>query len=202
MNEELFTGSIWFSLVLAVALAVIDAALSLAERYYYHSGAKYRIKVEDEYPLDKPYHAARGVRQFFNRRYVLFVLGTALGVPAAWWIFTRANPRPDVFVAAMGGLLLLETAECVRLARVVTLYRLALRGEGFDGQVSVPRWLPINLMVVDLYGFALLYLLIYLLTGSLFFLGGAGSCFVRAHAARDGSIYIKWMKKHGRTPWR
>lgn len=194
MIDSLLTSSVWFPLGAALLLHALDAWLSMVERYNYHSGARLVIFMPEQYPLEKLFRPAAGIIQFWDRRTTLFLIGVALVVPLSYYVFVIRESAPWVFVFLMGGLLLYEVAECMRLGRMLTLFRAARDRQGVEGYLSVPRWLTANLFVIDLYSFGLLYLLFFFGTGSMFFLGGAAACFIRAHATRDFAVFSRWIR--------
>jgi hypothetical protein len=185
MFTTLLTNSPWPGIVLALAFTLLDLALTIRERALYYVGAQELIAIQGQYRLDRPYQAGAGWRQFWTRRYTLLLAGTAAGVGAGWYIFTRMNNLPEVYLFTVGGLVLFEFVENVRLVRFINLYRYALRKSGLRGHLEVQSWVTNNLFVIDQYAFALIFLLAFLASGEWFFLGGTASCFVFGHQLRD-----------------
>lgn len=194
MIDTLLTSSVWFPLAAAVLLHALDTWLSMVERFNYHSGARHVVFMPEQYPLEKLFKPAGGIFQFWDRRAALFIAGVAVVVPLSYYIFIVRERSAWVFVFLMGGLLLYEVAECIRLGRMATLFRAARERQGVEGYITIPRWLTANLIVIDLYGFGLLYMLLFFGTGSMFFLGGAAACFIRAHATRDFAVFSRWIR--------
>jgi hypothetical protein len=200
--ENLLVVSPWFALAAGLVLYALDIFLTLSERYQYHAGAKDVLEFRERYTLRRPFQPGGGVRQFWDMRFALFLAGGAGGILLTWWVFTRKNDLPQVFIFAVGGLLLYEIAECIRLTRSVTLLRLAREHKGLEGSLKIDSWVTGNLYVIDLYGIALVALLAFLLSGSLFFLGGAVSSFVFGHQVRDHTsvqqIFGNRLKNRGK----
>jgi len=192
--DILLTQSIWVPLAAALLLHGLDVWLSLRERALYHAGARNTIFFPEQYTLSRLYKPTATLSQFWEWRYALFLVGVVISVPLAYSLFVIQRNSGWVFVFLMGGLLLYEAAECIRLGRMVTLFRAVRERQGIEGYLSIPRWLTANLFVVDLYGFGLLYAVLYLASGSLFFLGGAAACFIRAHSLRDWAIFTRWTR--------
>ncbi len=195
MLDSIFSDTPWFTLSVAAVLYLIDVVLTLRERYLYFSGARDVIAMPELYPLNRPFDNAKGWKQLFDRRYVLYVVGMLVGVPLAWWVLVKQYNQPTFFLFGAGGLLLLELNEVIRLVGFNALHSAAKKQEGIQGSVEVTRFLFSNLYAIDMYGYALIYLLAFLYSGSLFFLGGAALSVTRGHAFRDFSIYSKWLKK-------
>lgn len=175
----------WPALVIGLLITGADLALTTAAASLYYGGAREIISLPGQYAMQKPYNPQGGWRQFWTRRYTLFLIGTAIAIPAAWFVFTRMNRLDWVWEFAIGGLVLFELAECLRLLKVVTLFRLARRGTGIVGRLEAQKWASMNLFVVDQYGLALVFLLAFAATGSVFFFGGAATCFLLGHRVRD-----------------
>jgi hypothetical protein len=84
-------------------------------------------------------------------------------------VLVRQLDRPEIFIFMLGGM----------------FFRSAQQGEGIRRQVVCAQrqvWMQV---VLDLYGFVVLYLLIFLKVGRLFFLGGAVTCFISSRRQRD-----------------
>jgi hypothetical protein len=97
----------------------------------------------------------------------------------------RQLNRPEIFIFILGSLYLYLLADGLIEFRRVMLFRSAQRGEGIRGQVIFSQrqvWMQI---VLELYGFVVLYLLIFLMVGGWFFLGGAVTCFISSRRQRD-----------------
>lgn len=79
----------------------------------------------------------------------------------------------SVFRFLCGGLILREVAVLTRHARNISLFCFAKEHQGVSGQVRYERWLSYHVSSVELLSFAVLFVIVYLLTGSMSFLGGA-----------------------------
>lgn len=120
-----------------------------------------------------------------NVRIVGGLLVVAAAILIAWEISVRQYDRPDIFSFLMGGLLLLEAAVALQRFRHIVLFRYARRAEGIRGKIEYSRRLALSLSFFDLYGFVALYVFIFLVSSSWFFLGGALTCFVASRRLRD-----------------
>ncbi|HSJ85734.1 MAG TPA: hypothetical protein VK909_00900, partial [Anaerolineales bacterium] len=90
-----------------------------------------------------------------------------------WWI-TRLNIYLTwTYPLYLGMFLLLEVAVHARHLRNVAIIQEARRHGGMDGQITYRKWFSYRISANDLYISATIFLLVALLTYSLFFLGGA-----------------------------
>ena len=108
-----------------------------------------------------------------------------IAVFAVWVICYQQINRPDLFTFLMGGLVLLEAAAGMRHFRNVIFFHYARQPGTVTGEIEYSRRLVHTQYFFELYGFAALYMLMFLVSGGWFFLGGAVACFVSAQRRRD-----------------
>ena len=82
----------------------------------------------------------------------------------------RQLNRPDIFLFMLGGLVLYLLADGLIEFRRVMLFRSAQRGEGIRGQVIFSQRQVWMQNILELNGFVVLYLFIFLIGGGWFFL--------------------------------
>lgn len=188
MIEQLLISSLW----LAVAVGLISYAASYALAFYetalYLGGISSRITLEGQYSL-----SSNLVKAVEKRRYVdvwLLLRFTAVGVAvwAARWVSLERLHRPEVFSFLLGGLVLIELADCICRLRNISFFRLVRSEKEAKGQITFSRHLVHTLTYAEFYYFAGLFLVIFLVSGSWFVLGGMLSCFLAAQRHRDWTI--------------
>jgi hypothetical protein len=184
LAEEIFLNQVWFTILIGGILFVADAFLTYAASFLYHAGAKDHLAYEGIY--DPPaVHSKPPQQRLFTPIFLLKVGFLCLMILAGWIVLVRQLNRPEIFIFMLGGLYLYLLADGLIEFRRVMLFRSAQRGEGIRGQVIFSQrqvWMQI---VLDLYGFVVLYLLIFLVAGGWFFLGGAVTCFISSRRQRD-----------------
>ena len=118
----------------------------------------------------------------FSGRFLLSLALMALMLSFFW--YSRQNPLffPGLYEFVLGGMLLLQGVAHIRHARQLTLLWYAQNSQGIKGQVEFSAWLDYRQSALELLGFGVLYVAIYLLTGRVFFLGGTVLCLVTALA--------------------
>ncbi len=86
---------------------------------------------------------------------------------------------PDLYTFFLGGLFLQEAAVFSRHIRNLSLIVLSKKGDGLNGKIEYRRWMTLQQSAVELLGFAALYLVLSIIFGSWFFMGGAILCGLR-----------------------
>ncbi len=188
MLERLLLNSPWLAIVLGVIVFAADHYLAIYEAHLYHSGVKDFVVYDGLYHLTPEYQGVLTRRRLISGRWLATVGVLAVGVYAAWWGLTQQSDRSDVFLLLLGGLLLSELAEISREYRQIMFFREVRRRGGLQGRILLTRQLGVMRHVFDLYAFVMLYLLLFLLTGSWFLLGGTFACFVSSRRLRDWAV--------------
>jgi hypothetical protein len=94
----------------------------------------------------------------------------------AWWLAVSWAAIPELFVALLGALVLLNVTATMRHLRNLAFAWYGRKGEGLTGRLEQKRWLSLRLSAVEMGSFALLYLMLFLIAGSWFLAGGVVSC--------------------------
>ena len=175
-------------MVLGVIVFAAEHYTAIYEAHLYHTAVKDFIVYDGLYRLTPEYQAVLTRRRWISGRWLATWGVLAAGVYVAWWGLTQQLDRPDVFLLLMGGLLLNELAEISRQYRQIMFFREVRRRGGLHGHISLTRQLGVMRHVFDLYAFVMLYLVLFLLTGSWFLLGGAVACFVSSRRLRDWAV--------------
>ncbi len=184
MLERLFLGSPWLAAGLNVLAYVIHYSLLRYETKLYYAAASTVVTYEDFYEPPINLRRSSGWR----------VIGVAatLGVSTAilWWATVQELQRPDALQFLMGGWLLLLAMLILRDVRQITLYRYWRTAGGSKGSLTLSQRLLIVTSSTDYQVVAAFYLFLLLVTGDLFFLGGAFTCFAVGRHRRDGGIVL------------
>ena len=188
MIENLFISNVWFALAAGALVYSVNYYLSIYGAYLYHAGAKDTIVFEGLYVLTPTLQKAIAARGFVTTQFLWRLLILSLAILAAWSLCVVQFQRPELFSFLMGGLLLYEAADFLQDFRTIVLFRYARRAEGLQGKIEYSKRLVLTLSVFELYGFAGLYFLMFLVAGSWFFLGGTLTCIVTSRRLRD------WVK--------
>lgn len=112
-----------------------------------------------------------------SRRHVILLVITSLLVILIWWITQLSIYLQWTYPLYLGMFLLLEVAIHFRHLRNIAIIREIRKNGGVDGQITYRQWFSYRNSANELYITATFFLLVSLLTYSLFFFGGAIACF-------------------------
>ncbi len=186
--ENLFVNNVWPTLALGVIAYTAGYFLGVLEIYLYQIGANEHIVFEGGYELAPQFLESIARRRFLTPRFLIALPILAVAIWAVWDIVVQQYKRPEVFLFLLGGLALLEAAVSIQYLRNIVLFQHARNSAGVRGQVEYSKRLVHTLFFIELYSFAGLYLLMFLWTGSWFFMGGSLACFVTASRRRDWTL--------------
>ena len=180
MFEELVFAKIWIVLPIWLLVYVSDYYLTILGARYYKAGVREHIVFQGSYELTPEFQADVDALRMVSPKFVRAVLiSTALIV--FLWLVSREYPSALFFFRFLcGGLILREVAVLVRHARNIALFRMAKEHQGITGQIRYERWLTYHISAVELISFAIVFLIVYLLTGSVSFLVGSALLVVTA----------------------
>jgi len=184
---QVFVNQVWLAVLVGAVFFSFDAALTYYSSYLYHAGAKDQIVYEGVYEPPEV-HGKHPRQRLLSLIFLLKLAFLCLMIRVGWTVMVRQMNRPEVFLFVLGGLLLSQSADILIEFRRVMLFRSVLRGEGIRGQVVYSKRQAWMQTILELYGFVVLYLLIFLVDGGWFFLGGAVTCFISSRRQRDWAL--------------
>ncbi len=173
MIEQFLYDHVWVAIGLWVAVYISDYTLTLrGARLYQEIGKKYR-EIDGSYELTPSYQRDINALRRFSPRFLASLWIYAL-ILAVFWALAVYLKTPEVFALVLGGPLLLEVV--VHLRHVRNIAEFTLAGPNIDGKIKMPRWVSYRLSAVELTSFSAVYLLLFVATGSWFFVGGIVAC--------------------------
>ena len=188
MIERLIISNPWSALIVGVLAYGVGYYLGLYEAYLYHIGAKSYLVLEGDYELTPALQAAIFKRRWVNGRFLAVVFFLTVGILAMWQITIRQYNRPDVLTFLMGGLVLYEAAAGIQHLRNIVLFYYAPKSANLQGKITYSKRLVHTLSFYEMYGFVALYLIMFLVSATWFYLGGALTCFVAGRRHRDWAM--------------
>jgi hypothetical protein len=186
--ETLFINRVWLAIILGVGAYAAEYLLAGHEAYLYHTGAKNFIVLAGRYEQTTAIQQLELKRRIASLKFVVPVVILAVAIFVVWQICIPQYNRPDLFAFLLGGLVLLEASGIMQRARNVVLFRHARDAEGLQGKIEYSKRLVFTLYYTEQYAFTVLCGLLFLLTGSWFFLGGALTTFVSSRRLRDWTV--------------
>lgn len=177
MLGKILIENVWLSMGIWAALYILDYALTIIGAKMYHSGANKVIVFEKGYELTPYFQKDIALMRRFSPRFILALFLSCAGI---WVVRVPLNAPPDIFAFLIGALIFLEVGVHVRHVKNLCLFRYAARSRGLKGHIEYSRWFSLRLSSIELFCFAVLFLLVFLLSNSFFVLGGVATCFVTA----------------------
>lgn len=176
--EYWLTTNPWYGVILWMMLYTSDYYLTI------YSGRGFReiahFQFEGSFELTPQYQKDIDNLRPVSRLHLILLFAYSLLLLVIWWITRTAPFGIDLAWAYpfyLGMLLLVEVAIHLRHLRNVMLIREVRKNGGIEGQVMYKRWFSYRNSANELYIYASLFLLVALLTYSLFFFGGAVMCY-------------------------
>lgn len=177
----------WAPLVIFLpSLAFLaDWTLTLAGARAYRTISD-RWSVEGSYEMNPAWEAAVDSGKWLNAR-VIAVVVIFLALLASLWLATVAVDTvggaalitgPAVFAFAAGTLLLVEVPTLMNHAANLQQFRVFKDPSAASGQIGIARWFALNQTGWFYLRFAVLWLVLGLVSFQAFFLGGALGCLV------------------------
>lgn len=173
MLINLFLRNVWLAIGLWAVLYVMDYIFTLKAARMYQEGASKHFMFPGGYELNPFFKEdVAQLRQFSFRFFLmLFFVGGLL-------LIAHILDVPDFFAFVWGSLVWLQIANHFRHLRNLMVFHYARTSSGVSGEIQYQHWLSLRLSALDMFSFAVLFLVLFLFWGSYFVLGGALGCFV------------------------
>lgn len=173
--QDWLTTSPWYGILLWMILYASDYYLTIYSARGFREIGRYQF--EGSFELTPQYQKDIDHLRPISRLHVILLFAYSLLILVVWWI-TRLSPFLEwTYPIYLGMFLLLEVAVHLRHLRNIALIREIKKNGGVEGQITYRRWFSYRNSANELYITATLFLLVAILTYSLFFLGGAIICY-------------------------
>ncbi len=188
-TDFVLVHNVWLVLGLWILVYTGDFLLTLLGATLYGRAAREYIVYEGSYELTPTFQKDVDALRWINPRFLGFALLTSALIYLIWWLEAQILGTTIFFPLAIGALFLREAAIYIRHLRNISLFGNIGQGSGVKGRIEYRRWLVFRNSAVELFSFALLYLVFYYLVKSWFFLGGTIACLV------TGGQHYWWSRK-------
>jgi hypothetical protein len=135
------------------------------------------IQFEDSFELTPQYQKDIDALKPVSKLHIILLFVYSLIILIVWWLTHITIYLTWAYPLYLGMFLLLEVAVHARHLRNVAIIREVRKNGGVDGQIAYKKWFSYRISANDLYISATVFLLVAILTYSLFFLGGAIMCY-------------------------
>jgi hypothetical protein len=176
--ETLLTHSPWLSIAIWAFTYLLDYYLTLYAARLYQAGAKEHFGFGGSYELTPYYQKEIDHLRLVSPRFLLMLALSSLAIWLVWWLAVRVLGLSELFSLLIGGLVSRQLILLARHVRNIVLFRQARTPGNIQGRVDYLRHVTLHVSAAELFTFAVIYLLISLISGSVFFVGGALACTV------------------------
>jgi len=171
---ELFLDRLWPGLLVWLLLYISDYGLTLACARLYQAGARDKIAFEGSYEINPYYQQDINALRRVSPRFLAALVLSLVWLTAVWWVAMEL--WPPFYAFGLGAVILLELAIHMRHFRNLVLFRAIVVTGSVRGRIEYPRRLMLRMSSLELLGFAGLFAVVFMFTGSWFVLGGATTC--------------------------
>lgn len=176
--DNYFLERLWPGLVFWGVLYISDYYFTLICARLYQRGVRETLQLEGSYEITPYFQADIDSLRAVSPRFIAAWLWTEAWLAATWWFSSQSTPL--LYQVVFGAMVSVELAIHVRHVRNLFLFRAIAGSQGVQGRIQYARPLSLRMSAVDIYGFAGLFLVIFVFTQNWFILGGVLSCFVTA----------------------
>lgn len=195
MIDRYLTETPWIALGIWVVLYLSDYYLTIWGATLRKEKAAALIDTGGSYELTPVFRADVDALRWVSPTFLWYVFLSTLVLLFAWWLTVRYSEFPPGFLFVFGSLVLLEVAVHVRHVRNILFFR-ALRTPGAaEGHIRHSQWLILHLSAIDFISFAMLFVLCFVVTGNLFFIGGTLTCLATGWAHEQRSRRIPRVRR-------
>lgn len=176
MIENLLIHNVWLALALWVFAYVLDYYLTLYAARLYQNGAKEHFGFSGSYELTPYYQKEIDRLRLISPRFLLALALSSVGIWLVWWLAVSFFDLSPFFLLLIGGLISRQLIVLARHVRNIVLFRHARTAGNIQGRVDYTRRVTLRVSAAELLTFAAFFLLIFLISGSIFFVGGTLAC--------------------------
>lgn len=190
--QYVLTMSPWYGILLWIILYTSDYYLTIyCARGFREIG---HLQFEGSFELTPQFQNDIDKLRPVSKLHITLLVIYSIVILILWWITHLTSYLIWTYPFYLGMFLLLEVAVHMRHLRNVVIIREIRKNGGVEGQIAYKKSFSYRISANDLYLSATLFLLVALLTYSLFFLGGAVMCYA------TGFKHVKLAKKAKSNP--
>jgi hypothetical protein len=178
--DQLFVDQLGVALVAWSVLYIADYYLTIYAAQFYRTSAQDHFSVQGSYELTPYYQQDVNALRLVSPRFVAMMVISWVLIATIWFLSVKVIFFPELFLFTLGGLMMREAAVHLRHVRNIATFHLSRSPGAVEGRVVYSRPFSLRLSSVELFAFAVFCLLLSLVVGSWFVLGGALACGVLA----------------------
>lgn len=170
-----FSDRLLLTVVLWVVIYASDYVLTRISAGWYQAGVKQHILYQGGIELTPIYKRDISRLRWISPRFLFLLAFTSVAI-YMFGVLAIEIGIPWLVDVLVGAWFLVEAAIHMRHLRNLAMFYYLKDSRGVQGSIQYEMWLSYRVSAMDGLTFALLYGVIYLLTGSPFFLGGVLTC--------------------------
>ncbi len=167
---------IWLALLVWGLIYLSDYLLTIYSARLYQTYLSQYVVFEGSFELTPYFQKEVNALQWVSFRFWTVWILSLILIWLVWFLAVIALKSPWIFSLAYGALFLREASVHLRHARNLALSLVSRASGGLEGQLKYSRRLILKMSALELFSFAAFCLVITLVLGSWFFLGGVISC--------------------------
>jgi hypothetical protein len=173
--EYWLTTSPWPGVILWIFLYTSDYYLTIYSARGFREVGHFQF--EGSFELTPQYQKDIDALRRVSKLHIILLIAYSLLILVIWWITRLSFYLQWAYPLYLGMFLLMEVAVHLRHLRNIALIREIRKTDGVEGQITYKKWFSYRISASELSIHATLFLVIAVLTYSLFFVGGAIMCF-------------------------
>ena len=170
----------WLAWAIWLLLYASDIGLTMLNARLYKVGASQHLSYAGGLELSPRYQEDVERLRWLSPHFLRGICLLSGEFWLTWLITIQMGFVPDLYEIVLGSWILLELAVHVRHVRNLVMFFYPKDSRGGQGQIIYSAWLSYLISAADVLAFFLLFLILYLLLGRLFLLGGALGCLATA----------------------
>lgn len=177
MLETFLTENPWAALAVWAAIYLSDYYLTIYSAHLYQAHVKQYFEIEGSYELTPQFQEDIDKGRKLSPRFLVALVISVIVMALVWFVTVRLFYYPQAFAFLFGGLFLREAMVHLRHFDNILRFRAMRDRGGIEGHIRQARWLTYQISAIQILTFSGFYLLLFLLTRSFLFLGGAFATF-------------------------
>ena len=171
MILEFLLTHAWLAIGLWILFYCVDYLLTIKAARMYQAGANNHIAFAGGYELNPIFQKDIATLRRFSYRFFLLLL---LFGGILWLIYSTGFQ--EMFAFSLGLLIGIQLAIHLRHVRNLAVFYYACRSQGMIGKIQYEHWLSLRLSSIELFGYSVFFLFLFLVCANFFILGGAVGC--------------------------
>jgi hypothetical protein len=169
--------NLWLAIVLWLLTHSCDYYLTIIGNRLWMKYAQPHIEFEGSYEVNAYFQKDVNALRLLSPRFFVTLALSALWMAFMWWMAVKLG-IPEVFTVVIGFLVLLKLTIIARHVGSISRFTFMKEPGSVEGHIKFARWVDMSLLAREYGYWALLFLILFCLTGSWLFAGGVLSTLI------------------------